>query len=183
MGSQNMDFAKGVLVGTVIGGIAGLLLAPKAGKELRNDIVENYKSLQHNGQNLIENLKEKGHRLTHPFEKEETSSNALLIGGAIGAVIAALAAILLAPQSGEKFRRELGDKYEFIRKKAANFVSSVESKGEQTLEDLKDWSDVFKTIVNKFSVNRGKKNHSTIDNVLDLANAGIHLYQQLQNRR
>lgn len=184
MGSQNVDFLKGALIGTVVGGIAALLIAPKAGKELRAKLADDYRALQQNGNDFIETLKEKGHRLTHPFEREESHSNALLIGGAIGAVIAALAAILLAPQSGDKLRSNLGETYDFIRKKAANFISEIESKGGPTIEDLGGWSDVFATIIDKFSANREKKTtHSRADELLNLAHLGVRLYQQLQNRR
>ena len=38
-------FGTGVLVGLVIGGVIGLLYAPKAGKELRSDIKDKAKTV------------------------------------------------------------------------------------------------------------------------------------------
>lgn len=38
--TNGRDFVFGVVLGTVVGGIVGLLLAPKAGKELQDDLSE-----------------------------------------------------------------------------------------------------------------------------------------------
>ena len=40
--NENSHFLKGSLMGAILGGAAGLLLAPKSGKELREDISKNY---------------------------------------------------------------------------------------------------------------------------------------------
>ncbi len=36
--NRNLDLLKGFLIGSLIGAVAGILLAPKSGKELRGDI-------------------------------------------------------------------------------------------------------------------------------------------------
>jgi gas vesicle protein len=37
-GSNSGDFLKGLLIGGLVGAVAGILLAPKAGKELRDEL-------------------------------------------------------------------------------------------------------------------------------------------------
>ena len=50
MGQQNQssDLLKGALLGALFGGAAALLLAPKSGKELREDLNDTYCSLSEN---------------------------------------------------------------------------------------------------------------------------------------
>ena len=40
MGSSGDSFFKGFVIGSILGGIAGLLLAPKSGKEMREELSE-----------------------------------------------------------------------------------------------------------------------------------------------
>lgn len=184
MRHQQGDFIKGALIGSLIGGVVGLLVAPKSGKELYNDFVEGYQSLNDKGTEFAENLRQTGHRLLHPYEEEQHDYGALLKGGALGAVIAAIAALLLAPQSGEKLRHVLGETYDDIRSKAEDFVTDVEEKRAHVMDEVSDWKDTLITLVNKFSNHKGKNGrHSKIDDIAELANFGLRLYQQLQNRR
>lgn len=77
MSDNNMngkDFVLGALVGGIIGAAAALLLAPKSGRELRQDIGEGYQvvvektteiagDLSQKGQVLVDQAKEKGTEL------------------------------------------------------------------------------------------------------------------------
>ncbi len=58
-------------------------------------------------------MKKKGAYLSHCWEDEICNGDhsSLLMGAAIGAVIAGIAALLLAPDSGRKIRKLLGDQY------------------------------------------------------------------------
>ncbi|MBA3958555.1 MAG: YtxH domain-containing protein [Parachlamydiaceae bacterium] len=190
--SNNNDLLKGALIGGVLGGVAALFLASKSGKELRNDICEGYDNITCKGQELANDIKEKGNSFLHVFgkeieEEEESDYNSFLIGGAIGAVIGATAALLLAPQSGDRLRTQLGDQYEAIRDKAEDFVEGVGTTGEHAFDQLQDWKDTFFTIAEKLSSHGSKKgkhgSHSKFSDLSDWANLGIRLYQQLQNRK
>lgn len=179
-------FIKGALIGGVVAGIAGLLLAPKAGTLLVKDIVDMYDSAQKNGHDFIEAIKEKGACLTHCEKEEEGNSHySLLIGGALGAIVGGIAALLLAPDSGNNLRKALGHQYEDIRGKAEDFISSVEKKGSHALDEVNGWKETLVELINKLSqgTNKNHKSHSKIEEILNLAQIGIHFYQQLQNRR
>ena len=77
MSDNNMngkDFVLGALVGGIIGAAAALLLAPKSGRELRQDIGEGYQiavdktsefagELSQKGQVLVDQAKERGTEL------------------------------------------------------------------------------------------------------------------------
>jgi gas vesicle protein len=51
--------ATAATVGSAVGAIAGVLLAPKSGKETRQDIVNNVKSTSENVRNSARDIKEK----------------------------------------------------------------------------------------------------------------------------
>jgi gas vesicle protein len=179
-------FLKGALIGGVAAGIAGLLLAPKSGSKLIKDILDTYDFAQKNGHDFIEAVKEKSASITRSIDEGESESHSsLLIGIALGAVVSGIAALLLAPSSGKKMRRLLGDQYDDIREKAEDFVSSVGERGEKVINGVNDWKETLTDLVNKLSHNgsHGRHAHSNGDRVVSLAKLGLNLYQQLQSRR
>jgi len=58
-----------------------------------------------------------------------------LIGLAIGALAGAAAALLLAPESGEELRREMGEKSEAMKLKAQQQVDALQEQGRIVLSD------------------------------------------------
>ena len=178
---QTNDFLKGALIGCVVGGVAALLNASKSGKELRQDIADGCNCIKDTGYEFSENIKKKGQSLMHPFaEEEEESDHSFIIGSAIGVVVSALAALMLAPQSGEKLRASLGDKYDDVRTKAEGFVNNVNAKGHYVAEELDDLKDFLNTIVGKLSHSKTKKNQWHLDDIVDYANLGLRLFQKLK---
>lgn len=186
---MNNGFIKGALIGGVLAGVAGLLMAPKAGNQLIEDIVDIYNNAQQNGKEFFDAVKEKGSCLANLSCREEESDDhsSLLMGLILGALVAGVTALLLAPQSGKKMRKILGSQYEDIREKAEDFVSSVEKKGEKFIGGATEWKDSLADLVSKLaskaSKNSKNNSHSSINDILDLANMGLNVYQKLQSRR
>lgn len=194
-------FIKGALIGSVIAGITGLLLAPKAGNKLIEDILDIYHSAHENGQDFIDALRERGSDLSdslrekgaylkgfYSHEEEDNNHSALVMGLIVGALVSGVTALLLAPQSGKKMRKILGNQYDDIREKAEDFVSSVDEKRERLLNGASVWKDSLTDLVNKLSSSASKNKKSSayssqLNNVIDLANIGLNLYQQLKRRR
>jgi gas vesicle protein len=54
------DFLVGGVVGGIIGAVAGLLLAPKAGEDLRQDVVETYQNVSDKSNEFAQDLNKKG---------------------------------------------------------------------------------------------------------------------------
>lgn len=180
--SDNNYFLKGALIGCAVGGLAGLMAYTKAGEKLTQDICDGCESIKHTGEEFTENLRKKGESILHMFDQEEPEDHSFLIGGAIGAVVAALATLLLAPQSGKKLRHTLGNKYEDLRDQAEDFIHTVNKKGHYVAEEFEDWKDFLSTIVEKLSgSSRGKhKNHWHLQEILDYAKIGLQLFEQLK---
>jgi gas vesicle protein len=64
-----------------------------------------------------------------------TRGGGFLIGLAIGALAGAAAALLLAPESGEELRREMGEKSEAMKLKAQQQVDALQEQGRIVLSD------------------------------------------------
>jgi len=58
-----------------------------------------------------------------------------IIGLALGALIGATAALLLAPESGEELRKDIGEKSDELKTRAQQQVSALEEQGRIVLSD------------------------------------------------
>jgi len=58
-----------------------------------------------------------------------------IIGLALGALVGAAAALLLAPESGEDLRKDIGEKSDELKTRAQQQVSSLEEQGRIVLSD------------------------------------------------
>ena len=66
------DFVIGALVGGIVGAAAGLLLAPKAGRELRDDVAHQTVSLKDKSMELSSTAKEKTTQLSQQLKEQST---------------------------------------------------------------------------------------------------------------
>ena len=64
-----------------------------------------------------------------------TRGGGFLIGLAIGALAGAAAALLLAPESGEDLRREIGEKSDEMKTKAQQQVDALQEQGRIVLSE------------------------------------------------
>lgn len=190
---ERNDFIKGALVGGVVSGLFALFLAPKSGKDLRNNIIETYDSLNEQGHDYVDSIKEKACEMqsrAHEFVDnlrgvEPQENHAFLMGGLSGAVIGALAGLLLAPQAGSKLREKLGDQYCDIYDKAKDTYEQMQKKGHEFEGNLDEWKDVCAKIIDKLSTSSSRKatNNSYLNEIFDWASLGLRLYNQSQARR
>lgn len=179
--SENNGFLKGAVVGGVLGGIAALLLSPKSGQELRQDIMDGYSTvsdktndLKCKSQNLFCSRKDAGF-----LDKKST----IVVGSLLGGVIGAIAALLLAPESGKTLREKFGDHFDEIRDKAEEFIEGIDSKGHEVLDHVEDWKDTLAFIVQKLSKKGKKQANSAMDEIMDWASLGLRVFDQIQKRR
>lgn len=147
------EFVVGAAVGSLLGSVAALLIAPKAGKKLREDICDAYTCLTDRTQDLAN----RGKSLAKSFgcqtcgwtnkaksavecagkmvkgwtseEEEEETTRDLLIGGLIGGIVGAAVGLLLAPKSGEDLRHDLAETYDDLSEKTQDFAEDVAKRG------------------------------------------------------
>lgn len=183
------EFLKGALIGGCVAGIAAIFLAPKSGKALRQDIADGYNTLNKESKRYANDFSECAHSFMdslHGVQREpDHNCHALLAGGAAGAILGALAGLLLAPQSGEKLREYFGDEYDHMCEKARNVVDDVYDKEQEFEEKLEDWKEILSNIVEKLSeVPRIKGSRSGhLNKIFDWATLGLQLYKKVQARR
>lgn len=142
------EFVVGAAVGSLLGSVGALLIAPKSGKKLRRSICDAYCSLAdstqdiaNKGKSLAKNVgcqtcdwaskaksmvKGKGWA---PEEEEEETARDLLIGGLVGGVLGAVVGLLMAPKSGEDLRQDLMDTYEDVSDNAHDFAENMTKQG------------------------------------------------------
>lgn len=66
------DFVIGALVGGIVGAAAGLLLAPKTGRELRSDVASQAVTLKDRGIELSSNAKDKTVQISSQLKEQST---------------------------------------------------------------------------------------------------------------
>lgn len=163
---------KGVIVGSVIGGAAGLLLAPKAGRQIRQAITE---GVTNSLSSITDHFESNG-------SNREEGNHEMLKGAALGAIICGIAAFLLAPQVTKKLKEELGDKYEDIYDAAEGFLKNVNNRGHKAIDQLEEWKDILGTIVQKLSHSKKRHGINNLDKLLDWATIGVQLFQHIKRR-
>lgn len=183
---KNNDLIKGALIGTVIGGLMGIFLAPKAGSELQEDIIDGYNSLNEQTHQFADGFKEYANSFMDYLRgvEHKKTPNQLMVGGLAGVVLGAIAGLLLAPQAGNKLREKLSDEYDHMRDNAKDVLDDITNGKKNFEHKLDDWKDTFVTILDKFSGPKSRKqNGEHINNILDWADLGLRLYNTVQHRR
>jgi gas vesicle protein len=183
---EQHDFIKGALIGGCLGGALALFLAPQMGRKLYDEVTDGYNYLTGQAQDYTDDIKEQANSFLDSWTCDE-SCNALMLGSVGGAVIGALAALLLAPESGRQLRKRLGSEYEAICEKAKDVMSDVNKTGENIEQKLEDWKDIFSTIADKLSISKrkssGRSPREVVDDIWDWANLGLNLYNKVHARR
>lgn len=182
--NDGSSFVKVAVIGGLLGCLAGILIAPKAGKELRRNLADGY----HTVSDKAQSLKNRGQRLFHLKRIEEPSfffrKSTLITGSVIGGIIGIVAALLLAPESCKALKEHLEDSYEDICDKAEDFLEEVNTRGRNAVDQFDGWKDTLSEVIGKLSSNKvGKQCQSKLDEILDWANLGLRALEKFQKRR
>lgn len=183
---EHKDFITGAIIGGCLGGLAALLMTPKSGDELRNEILNGYNTFTGNSQEKLNEVKQKTQCLIDSIGGGGHDYNVFLLGGLAGTVLGAISGLLLAPQSGNKLREKLGDEYDSMYGKAKGIMSSLQKGKTQFQHELEDWKEILADLVEKISKGTPKNKSSEssyLDNISDWASLGLRLYREVQNRR
>lgn len=209
--AHTKDFLIGAAVGSLVGTVSTLLLAPKSGKELRGDISDMYcdasdktKCYTKKGKDFIKNVKYGTNNLTdkakcivndivdwvNPSDDESSNSN-LLIGGLVGSVVGVIAGLMLAPKAGSELRDDISDmaheKVNLLSKKGQKMAKNMNSKANEWLELAQDVVDALTDKVKETSEDLTEKaddflNHSRVKNIMELVSLGARMWKQAKKR-
>lgn len=172
---HSKEFLVGAAVGSLLGGVAALLAAPKSGSELRQDMGEAYSDLSDKASRVARKgksfAKDAGCRTCDWADRaksalglnkeewiEEENEDALkdlLIGGLAGSLLGAVAGLLLAPKSGSDLREDIREGYEEISEKAHDFMDDMAKKGKSLTKNARSksnkWLNLAQQIVEELS--------------------------------
>jgi gas vesicle protein len=174
---NSREFLVGAAVGSMLGTVTALLLAPKSGRRLRQDICDVYCDLSDKTQDMAckvgkksktfmrnvgcqtTDLKDRARGVVddvsdwmHPTE--ETPRD-LLIGSVLGGVLGAVAGLLLAPKSGSELRQDIADTYEDVSEKTQEMADQFTRKGKKVANNVQsqagEWLDLAKQVISQLA--------------------------------
>lgn len=153
---HSKEFLVGAVVGSLLGGVAALLAAPKSGQRLRRDLCDAYCDFSDKTQDVANQMTRKGRSLAKNMgcqtcdwsdkakcfvenvkgwvsseeeEDEEDTHRDLLIGGLVGGVLGAVAGLVLAPKPGSHLRQDLADTYHDMSERTHEAAHGMTKKG------------------------------------------------------
>lgn len=109
-GFSSKELLIGALLGGTVGSLAALLLAPKSGEELREDLCDKYENLC----DKYENVNQVVCKMIGKEKKPKYCSKRLCCGLVAGGLVGVLTALFLARKSGNEFQNDLLETYENI---------------------------------------------------------------------
>lgn len=202
--NKGKEFLVGAAIGGLLGTVAALLVAPKAGKKLREDICDTYCNLSESTEDMVESVSKKSKDFVKDvgcctgdltdkakdvigeiakwihLRKQEKDNDSTVkdfaIGGIAGGVLGAALGLLLAPKSGDEVRQDIADRYEDV----AETAKQLRKKGKSIAKDIgaqtTDWLALAEDIVDQVS----EKVRETRDDVVEKGRS-IAESSQVQN--
>ncbi|MBA3722363.1 MAG: YtxH domain-containing protein [Parachlamydiaceae bacterium] len=173
--NQSKKFLVGAALGAVLGSVSALLLAPKAGRKLREDICDVYCDVSEKSQNIADqvsktsksiaknvscttsDLVDKAKCLVNGVtgwvepKEEEDDMKGLLMGAIAGCAVGAVAAFLLAPKSGSELRQDLSD----VSDMAQDEIVRLGKKGQKMVSNVSKktnkWLELAEDVVGEIT--------------------------------
>lgn len=198
------EFVVGATVGSLLGSVAALLIAPKSGQKLRDDICDAYCAFTDRTQDIADRAKSAVNGASKTvkgwvYEEEEETTKDLLIGGIAGAVLGAAIGLLLAPKAGEDLRQDIADTYEDVSDRTQRFANGMTKRGKSFAKTARSsankWLNVAQQIVedltedaqNKgedlFERAKGLVGNNRFHEAMDWAALGYRLWQGVKSKR
>ncbi len=154
---HSREFLVGAAVGSIVGTVAALLMAPKAGKRLRQDLCDAYCDLSEKTHDMMDQVSKRGKSFAknvrcrtddwacraksamdsissgakawqHEDEDEECCRD-LLIGGLAGGILGAVAGLLLAPKPGDELRHDIAETYHDVSERTHDMMDDASKRG------------------------------------------------------
>jgi gas vesicle protein len=192
------EFVVGAAVGSLLGSVGALLIAPKSGKKLRQNICDAYCNLADStqdyasrGKSLAKNVgcqtcdwaskaksavagAAKNIKGWSPEEEEDESTRDLLIGGLVGGVLGAVVGLLVAPKAGEDLRQDLVDSYEDASDNAQEFAENLSKKGRAFAKKANSKANKWLHLAQQLVEDLTENAQDTSEDLFDKAKGLIH---------
>lgn len=187
MGNRSIntkDIVVGALLGALLAGASSKFLTSKSGKKIKRDLTNKYNHARSNVHDFMETLNDKKRKVgekaedfsekakgTYEYIKEELSALAdedhgnarlgLVLGALLGAVVAAGATHLINNRDEEEnFLEKASSNISGLKKLLSGVLETVEHNGASVVKEPSHF----------------------INDALELATKGIHLWQKIKTR-
>lgn len=206
------DFLVCAAIGSVLGGVTALLIAPKSGEELREDLSGLYDrtgsfvdQMSKKGKSIANSLNKKGdwtdkanallcELSSIECQEGEGCTRDILIGTAVGGLIGTVAGLLFTSKTGVKLRQDLFDTYEQFTNSAEELTSDVRKKGKAFVNKASKgsdkWLNVARSLAGQYIDGAADEGEDIlegakdkVENIIEWANLGYKVWQGLNKRR
>lgn len=89
--------------------------------------------------------------------KDQYRTEGFIVGALVGAAVAALASLLLAPKSGKELREDIGDTTNKAVDQASNYLDTARHKGQDVVEDVEEKASAYFDVASKEADKATKK--------------------------
>ena len=188
------EFLVGAVIGSLLGGVSALLMAPSSGSKIRQNIKDAYCDLNHRTHDCLDSFERKKRCLSKLFSSDDSSDwidcakdayekvskgfksitgreevdngyKDFVIGGIIGGVLGATAGLLLAPKSGENIRHDLSEAYHDISDRTHDFAHDINKKGHAFARQASKRTNKWMNLAKHIMEDFGDHVHDTADEV------------------
>lgn len=157
------EFLIGAALGGLLGTVTALMVAPKSGKRLRQDIADIYSDISEKTQDTVDDLTKKSKTmvkkvndcscdiadkakcLVHGVSNwmgskeeliEDHSTKDLVLGSIAGGILGAVAGLLLAPKPGVELREDLEETYNNLADSTQEVAKDLTKKGKKVAKNI-----------------------------------------------
>jgi gas vesicle protein len=179
--------------GTLLGAVAGLLLTPKPGSEIRHLIADTYQQVADTTQDLVNSFNDKSKEIAHmaSLQSTEWAGKALdlsenLLNEAKNWADIVKDAASKAKHHAMKFKDDVNFKHKF--NEILEWAHKAEALAESVLKEMLEWVQSIRRAVERFdvhstSLSSSNGTHNAITDVMDWAAVGIDIWQKMKNKR
>lgn len=173
---EGTNFIVGAIIGGLVGTVGALLLAPKAGKKIRQDLSDLYENFGERGMGTAEKFAKSSRNFASQLNEEvhdwtDRASDLLyrlksggckslsgqchgkdfVIGALAGGALGVIAGLFFAPEPGDAFREAIMDRYEDLNDRTQAYANSLHKKGRKFAKTARSktgqWLDLARRIV------------------------------------
>lgn len=178
--------------GTLLGAVAGLLLTPKPGSEIRHLISDTYQQVADTTQDLVNSFNDKSKEIAHmaSAQTSEWAGKALdlsenLLNEAKNWADIVKDAASTARHHAMKFKDDVNFKHKLSE--ILEWAHKAESLAENVLKEMLEWVQSIRRAIERSDVHHTHSHsngtHNAINDVMDWAAVGIDIWQKMKSKR
>lgn len=200
------EFLIGAVIGSALGGVAALLMAPTSGEKIRKSLcgychkTEDLasllakkkqcfsKMLNGDGSDWIDKAKCAFQSMSEGMkscrgEECDSATKDFMVGGVVGGVVGALTGLMLAPKSGDELRHDLADSYQGASEATHEMIDEIDRKRRALIKTASSktskWVKILKGVVEELTDDVQKGAEYVSENTKDFTDHRLNDFMEL----